>query len=116
MPLTVTRGGQVEPTFLRRLFGSGFVALYFTDQAASAQEFSTKLAGQDKFPLEFYPVVSQQNAAPEAILDADGSLSKTLSAQPGTLYLFRPDGHLALRRRSGEAQEILEYFEKLQRL
>lgn len=117
VPLTVTRGGQVEPTFLRRLFGSGFVALYFADKTASAQEFSTKLMETPpKFPLKFYPVTSKQNDSPEAILDSDGSLSKSLSSQPGTLYLFRPDGHLALRRRSGEAQEILDYFEKLQRL
>ena len=116
IPLTVIRGGQVEPSFLRRLFGSGFVALYFDDKAASANKFSTKLAGTPLiFPLKFYPVIPQQNASAEAILDADGSLSKALSARPGTLFLFRPDGHLALRRRSGEAQDVFDYFEKLRR-
>ena len=117
IPLTVIRGGQAKPSFLRRLFGSGFVALYFADKASSAHEFSAKLAETPlKFPLEFHPVINHPNASPEAILDADGSLLKALSARPGTLYLFRPDGHLALRRRNGEAQNILDYFEKLQRL
>jgi hypothetical protein len=117
VPLTVFRSGQVGPSFLRRLFGSGFIALYFADKAASAHEFSIKLAETPlTFPLDFYPVTPQPNVSVRAILDADGNLSKTLSAKPGTLFLFRPDGHLALRRRNGEAQDLLDYFEKLQRL
>jgi 2-polyprenyl-6-methoxyphenol hydroxylase-like FAD-dependent oxidoreductase len=116
LPLTVICNGQTRPTFLRRLFGSGFVALYFADQTAPAHEFSENLAEQIKFPFEFYPVISWKNNTSKAVLDADGSLSKALSARSGTLYLFRPDGHLALRRRSGEAQDIIEYDEMLHKI
>jgi hypothetical protein len=93
------------------------VALYFAGKDAPAREFLAKLAeSPSKFPLEVYPVITRSNDYREAILDTDESLSKALAAQTGTLYLFRPDGHLALRRRSGKVQDILDYFEKLQRL
>jgi 3-(3-hydroxy-phenyl)propionate hydroxylase len=113
--LAVVCDGQVQTTFLRRLFGSGFVALHFTDSAEGLLPALEKNPPQ--FPLKIYPVVSRPNDTQgESILDADYSLANTFSAQGGTLYLFRPDGHLALRRKKGEAQDILAYFEKLQRL
>jgi hypothetical protein len=113
--LLVSCDSQIKPTFLRRLFGSGFVALHFADSAEGL--IPSPEENPPQFPLKIYPVISRPNSdSEESILDADKSLAQTFSAQEGTLYLFRPDGHLALRRKKGKAQDISNYFEKLQRL
>lgn len=115
--LTVIRGGQEQAAFLRQIFGGGFVALYFDGKDTPAREFLAKLAKFPlKFPLEVYPVIKQVGVYQKAILDADEHLSDALAAQTGTLYLFRPDGHLALRHRFGDPIDIVDYFEMLQML
>jgi 3-(3-hydroxy-phenyl)propionate hydroxylase len=36
---------------------------------------------------------------PPYLIDTDGDLARLFAASPGTLYLVRPDGHVAVRRR-----------------
>lgn len=114
--LTVIRAGQAETTFLRRLFGGGFVALYFDGKDSSAEAFLDQLAQSPlKFPLTVYPVTKTSSTNPQVILDSDEKLTKAFSARAGMLYLFRPDGHLALRRQNGKALDLLGFLEKLEK-
>jgi 3-(3-hydroxy-phenyl)propionate hydroxylase len=42
-----------------------------------------------------------------AIADADGEIARLFDAQPGTLYLLRPDLHIAGRWKGIAADEVL---------
>jgi 2-polyprenyl-6-methoxyphenol hydroxylase-like FAD-dependent oxidoreductase len=65
---------------LRRLVGPGFVALY---------------SGTDA------PLVRGAE-----VVTAAGPLGRAYGARPGSVFLLRPDGHLAARRRSASAEEL----------
>ena len=115
-PLSLASGGITRPGFLRRLFGSGFVAFYFAADAAAASDFLTALAKLPlPVPLKVYPVLGEAADDLEVVLDTDGSLARALDAKPGTLYLVRPDGHLAMRRRDAQAGYIITYLKVVNR-
>ena len=114
LALSLSHAGKVEPIFLRNLFGTGFIALHFATQANDAREFIARLA-ETPLPLKVHPILREPVSGLDAILDPQGTLSNTLAAKPGTLYLFRPDGHLALRRRSADPGEFSAFFEKISR-
>ncbi|HEV7824889.1 MAG TPA: FAD-dependent monooxygenase [Mycobacteriales bacterium] len=70
---------------LRRLVGQGFVALYFGADGTDGA-----------------PVVT---GAQVVTADARGPLGRAYGAVPGSVFLVRPDGHLAARRRSASAED-----------
>jgi 3-(3-hydroxy-phenyl)propionate hydroxylase len=99
--LDVAQNGTTSPTPLRRLLGNGFVYLYFAadenEALQAAQEFSHLELPQ---PAEFIPILPGSAGYPDGtIVDQQGELSVQLDAQPGSLYLIRPDMHLCTRRR-----------------
>ena len=53
--------------------------------------------------------IACQGSPPEAgvIADTDGEITRLFGAQPGTLYLLRPDLHIAGRWKTIAADEIL---------
>ncbi|HSV66449.1 MAG TPA: FAD-dependent monooxygenase [Mycobacteriales bacterium] len=100
-------GTSPRPTRLRWLLGAGFVALYFADDDAG-RLFAAKMAAH--LPdLTLWPVLPD---APRgrfdvpAIWDDTGQLSRAFGAEPGTLFLIRPDGHLAARRHQARAEDV----------
>jgi len=117
LPISSMHAGQLQSGFLRQLFGSGFVALYFVENPARLDNFFVQLASSSNgVPLKVYPVMMTAVDGFDAILDPQEKLALALAAQPGTLYLVRPDGHIALRRRKAAASDLIDYFEKLGRL
>lgn len=96
--------------FLRTLFGSSFVILYFAETPDEIQRFNPlecpRLPG---IPIRAYTILPQPPAHPveeSLLVDEEGALHKAFAARPGTLYLIRPDGHIAARRRSPQPAEL----------
>ena len=72
-------------------------AILFCDGAPNAEQAALlKQLGQlDK---QFVALLIQRTGTtPEAIQDADGAIAQLFGAAPGTLYLLRPDLHIAGR-------------------
>lgn len=102
-----------RPMELRRLFGAGFVALYFAPNVSGARAFVAEaLSTECAAPLTLCPVLygeleampSQLHLSDEAsvrgLWDFTGALTRAFGARPGSLFLIRPDGHVAARRRT----------------
>jgi 3-(3-hydroxy-phenyl)propionate hydroxylase len=96
---------------LRRLLGSAFVALYFGASASDAEGLAGELLQADlPAPTRLCLVLGDDpgtRPAPSSarreevrtIRDRSGGLGRLFASRPGTLYLVRPDGHIAARRR-----------------
>ncbi len=110
LPCVCLSGSQCQPAFLRTLIGSGFVVLYFAGQPAGGQPFPQVTCSQlPTLPIRTYTVVSSVPEEPDQdslLIDESGVLTKTLTAQAGTLYLVRPDGHICVRRRNAQPSEL----------
>lgn len=110
--------GLMQPTFLRKLLGGSFVALYFAETAAEGQAFvyqaSEAAAAQaGEVPLRIYALVphpSLESRALPALLDEAGELGRLLGGIPGSFFLIRPDGHVAVRRRQVTPQQVGEFL------
>ncbi|MGQ0777832.1 MAG: FAD-dependent monooxygenase [Pseudonocardiales bacterium] len=99
-----------RPIRLRRLWGSGFVALYFTSDAAVVRELADEIsAAPHPVALTLWPVLTEApdaSVAFPAVWDHTGELSHAFAARAGTLFLIRPDGYVAARRRRVRAEEL----------
>jgi 3-(3-hydroxy-phenyl)propionate hydroxylase len=80
---------------LRRLGGNGFSALVFGDGAKAAAAQAAVRAGSEGRP-------------PVAIvtLPCSGPVAERYDAQPGTVYLLRPDQHVCARWRAPTAADV----------
>jgi 3-(3-hydroxy-phenyl)propionate hydroxylase len=105
-----------ESKRLCELFGRDFVVLFFAPNAhKAAAQLQTVIRDLPDLPVKIYAVVAQNPGGFRLPLftplwDANGTLARTYAAQPGTLYLVRPDGHIAAR---GWAFPLPELPEKL---
>jgi 3-(3-hydroxy-phenyl)propionate hydroxylase len=96
-----------DGSFLLDRTGGGLTAMLFCDRASSAEQ--TALLDQfrqlDKrfVALLVQPAGSAQGAIP----DTDGEIARLFGAVPGTLYLLRPDLHIAGRWKTIVTDEIL---------
>jgi 3-(3-hydroxy-phenyl)propionate hydroxylase len=104
------RPSAARPTRLGRLWDTGFVALYFAADDAAAWVFADQVGhARNPVPLTVWPVVRgtpRFPATPPLLWDVGGELSRAFAAQPGTLFLIRPDGYVAARRRRAHAPEV----------
>ena len=117
LPIKVYRTGKVQKDFLRHLLGCGFVALLFVEKEDQAKDFLAQMTkSKNRLPLKVYPVCRNNSGSLEAILDPEETLSKGLAAKAGSLYLIRPDGHITMRRRAGQASDLITYLEMITRL
>jgi 3-(3-hydroxy-phenyl)propionate hydroxylase len=102
-----------EKTFFRKLVGSGFLALYFPVDERDAMRFGQGFRAPEGIPVGLYFVLDEKPAGNEFnfIENESGVFAKKFGAQPGTLYIIRPDGHLAARRRQATAGEAVKLIE-----
>jgi len=98
-----------DGSFLLDLAGDGMTAILFGDGAPNAEEAALlpQLARLDRRLVALR--VHCGSSAPTAgtIADADGEIARLFDAQPGTIYLLRPDLHVAGRWKAIAADEIL---------
>ena len=109
VPCTVLDGTAVCPTWLRHLLGAGFIALYFVRSGPFSWFFTQEVLRQKPTNLTVWAVLADAPSEPlefPALWDHTGQLAQAFAAQPGTLFLIRPDGHLAARRRHIDATEL----------
>ncbi|MGH3978017.1 MAG: FAD-dependent monooxygenase [Pseudonocardiaceae bacterium] len=106
------RASGARPVRLRRLLGAGFVALYFAPDQVAARLFADAVsAARHPVGLTLWPVLPDAPCNPtnaSAVWDRTGELSRAFAAQPGTLFLVRPDGHVAARRRRARPEEVTD--------
>ena len=99
--------GKVQRWFLDSCAGT-FVVLIFVDgSAATAAAAELKLLSLRRaYPIRSVLAGPPQTEAAGCITDAEGLLAQRYDGKPGTVYLFRPDGHVAARWRSFDAGKI----------
>ncbi len=97
------KAGQKERARLIDLVGHDFVVFYFSDQPqAAARQLEQALKSAPALPLKVYLISKQPTDLSvyptlELLWDENGEVAKTYAAQDGTLYLVRPDAHIAAR-------------------
>ena len=91
------RGDGTRSWLLREL-QNGFTALYFGDDDAPL----VSTAARAEFPVP----VAMRRIGTGALGDPTGAASERYDARPGTLYLIRPDQHVAARWRKPDARVL----------
>ncbi|MGQ9368227.1 FAD-dependent oxidoreductase [Azospirillum sp. ST 5-10] len=98
-----------EPCWLTERLGGRFVALYHAGgeavPAAVAEALDRLAAGP--LPFAWHAVTDRRrDAGANALVDTKGRFAERYDARPGTLYLVRPDQHVAARWRSFDAARV----------
>src|SRR6266540_3063601 len=121
-PVNQGSGGLEErkgATRLRELLDGGFLGLYLPAGLDDARQAAERVAAAPPpRPPARLQVVWPTGSDPPAglpagvgaLFDAEGALAAAYGARPGTLWLLRPDGHLAAR--SGDAGAFGDLVER----
>ncbi|MEY2653190.1 MAG: hypothetical protein RLZZ524_217 [Pseudomonadota bacterium] len=94
----VVRNGQAD-WLLRQVGGAGFTLLVFGDAAIELPATPVPLTVR-RVKSPGSPVVAGD------LIDVDGLASRRCDARPGTVYLIRPDQHVAARWRRHDADAL----------
>jgi 3-(3-hydroxy-phenyl)propionate hydroxylase len=96
-----------DGSFLLDGAGYGLTALLFCEAAPNAEQASLldQLRALDNRFVAL--IIRRGGAAPGSIDDSDGDIARLFNAGPGTLYLLRPDLHIAGRWKAVAADEVL---------
>lgn len=91
--------------------GGGFRALYFCDDAGAIPEgMQLQLQGMGEATIPVEPLVVARKGGQcrlKTVVDAEGMAFARYDATPGTLYLIRPDQHVAARWREAEVSRVV---------
>lgn len=107
-PCVIVNGSRRH---LSDILGEGFTVLHFS----SARKIETQIRAefehfsQTLFPVSYLLVQEGKtpiNKNPEALVDTSGHLQKLCSAQPESVVVLRPDGHVLARVPSFEGHKI----------
>jgi 3-(3-hydroxy-phenyl)propionate hydroxylase len=96
-----------DGSFLLDRAGRGITALLFCNGATDAKQIAL-LDQVARLDQHFVALIIQANGnSAGAIKDTDGDIARLYGAEPGTLYLLRPDLHIAGRWKTIAADEVL---------
>ncbi len=99
-----------DRSYLLDRAGSGMTAILFCEARPTGEQ-SALLRQLGRIDKRFVPIVvslGRTASATNAVTDADGEIARLFAAAPGTLYLLRPDLHIAGRWRALDPGEILK--------
>src|SRR5579872_6626219 len=112
--LVIMNGG--EPISLLDLFGESFVVFAFCADPDAGVAALDKVRGSlpadvADVPVSLYvialcPITTPAPDGITCLLDGDGRCAAAYGAGPATLYLMRPDRHIAARRFQGDVREL----------
>ncbi|HMM90904.1 FAD-dependent monooxygenase [Bradyrhizobium sp.] len=97
-----------DGSYLLDRAGNGMTAILFCDGAPTSEQ-AALLAELGRIDRRFVSVVVTANhAESNAIADHDGEIARLFAAVAGTLYLLRPDLHIAGRWKANNFDEIVK--------
>jgi 3-(3-hydroxy-phenyl)propionate hydroxylase len=108
----LTDANNNQPVSLLDRFGQSFVVFYFCANAGAGLSALQKvLAHLPPIPTSLYLVVPRPPTTPLVdniciLLDEEGKAASTYNAGPRTLYIVRPDRHIAARRFDSNLAEL----------
>ncbi len=112
-PVVILTDAQTSsPVHLLDLFGHSFVVLYFcTDPDTGLSLLDRIRPNLPDLPISLYLITPQPPTAaiPDGLtvlLDQQGKASAAYNPGPRTLYLMRPDRHIAARRFDSDLSEL----------
>lgn len=119
-PVSIVDDEKVREAHLTDLVAPRFTAFYFTEDGtvpAELQALESQLSSR-AVPFKLIPLTRHlaSDAPGLAGWDHTGRLFALYGAQPGTLYLARPDGHVLGRWRTATPAEISAAIEHALRL
>jgi 3-(3-hydroxy-phenyl)propionate hydroxylase len=92
-----------ETGWLLPLLGGTFTVVLFSESGATPEDFDAPLAPGG---IGIERLVVSSGRATGAVHDAAGLLAENYDARPGTVYLVRPDQHVAARWRRFDAGKV----------
>lgn len=100
-----------KPSWLIDHVGGSFMALYFCDDPSAIPEaMQLQLQGLTEAAVPVTPLVIAKRPGEcrmTLLVDREGIAFPRYDARPGTLYLVRPDQHVAARWREAEVSRIV---------
>ncbi len=102
-PLALVQKGGHAGWLLRNLPTGVFTALVWDGPQAASQVRALQQAADSVAPLKVLLVGERAPAGVTAVRDTEGALTERYDAQPGTVYLLRPDQHVCARWREVDA-------------
>ncbi len=112
-PETVLFSLAGERISLLDLFGESFVVFYFCADPVKGVGALERIRAElpANLPLNLYVISSKPAQGPRAegitrLYDHEGVCATAYAAGPATLYLIRPDRHIAARRWESDASEL----------
>lgn len=116
-PLTILRDGGAAHGHLTDLLGRDFTALYFSDGGTPPDELKLFLAAmKDKgVPLTLISLLHERPVDCSSLCawDHTGRLFGLYGAQPDTVYLVRPDGHVLGRWQAPDAAALMSAIDRV---
>jgi 3-(3-hydroxy-phenyl)propionate hydroxylase len=95
----------VDGRYLLDLVGPGFATLAFVDDALAPRlaGLHAELGGIDP---NFAPLIVSRQEVRGTVEDPDGTIARLFGAEPGSIYLLRPDLHIAARWKALAPSEV----------
>jgi 3-(3-hydroxy-phenyl)propionate hydroxylase len=113
-PITIADGSGTREGHLTDLLGPHFTALVFSDDSAVPAELEAldRALAAKQVPFKRVALTRRLGDAAPHGWDHTGRLFPMYGAEPGTLYLVRPDGHVLGRWRQADAAEALAAIDR----
>jgi 3-(3-hydroxy-phenyl)propionate hydroxylase len=115
-PVTVLRDGRASDGHLTDLVGPGFTALHFSEDGRpdAALDSVLRAMREKGVPLDLLSLsrTGAGNGPGRAARDHTGRLFPLYGAQPGCVYLVRPDGHVLGRWQAPNAATLAAAIEQ----